>query len=146
MHQKTKSSRISIVEKNYAQILKGIPSVEPRAVLYSNILAKIEKIQVLMARLRLALWSTLVLSTAIGFGYSYTYLVRELSSSDFFQYLSLVFSDGGIAMLYGKELLLSLVETIPLFSITVVLFGGFVLLGGLVSMVRDSRKAFYKFA
>ena len=44
-------------------------------------------------------------------------LLTDLAHSGFYEYFSLIFSDGGSMITYWKELSLSLVESLPLMSI-----------------------------
>ena len=44
-------------------------------------------------------------------------LLTDLSQSGFYEYFSLIFSDSGTIFLYWKELILSLVESLPIMSI-----------------------------
>lgn len=57
-----------------------------------------------------------------GFIFMSVYLKKEFSSSGFFEYTSLVFSDGNIISLYWKEYLLSLADSIPVASLVATLF------------------------
>jgi hypothetical protein len=145
VHQNTVITRISNVEKKYARILKSMPNIEPSTKLYKGILIEIMRKQVLKARVHISAWAGVFIATLGSFVYSYSYIVEEITQSDFYQYLSFFFSDSSVAISYWKELALSLGDTAPLFSITLILLIGFVSLGTIKAVLRDKQKAFYQF-
>jgi len=49
-------------------------------------------------------------------------IVKQLSTSGFFQYFSLAFSDGSLISVYWKEYLLSLSDSLPVASLGVTFF------------------------
>lgn len=65
------------------------------------------------------------------------YTMAEFYQSGFYQYSSLLFSDGGSALSYWKELTLILAESAPLLGITLSLALIFVLVGSLQSAFKN---------
>ena len=65
-------------------------------------------------------------------------VVKEFISSGFFQYLSVAFGSGGLFMVYWKEYLLSLADSLPVASLGATLFL-------LVSMLISFRKVVHQF-
>ena len=49
-----------------------------------------------------------------------SYCLRELSSSGFYEYLSLTISDGGVTLSYWKDLAIILLESFPVVGIVIV--------------------------
>lgn len=71
-----------------------------------------------VARMRLAFVSGFGLISLGGLYFLGSVVVRTIAQSEFWQYISLFFSNGGDLVFYWKELMLSLVESMPLFGIT----------------------------
>ena len=57
-----------------------------------------------------------------GFVFMSVSIVKQFSSSGFFEYVSLVFSDGNLISVYWKEYLLSLADSLPVASLGVTFF------------------------
>src|SRR3989344_3524522 len=76
---------------------------EPPERLYGNILARIEREKIRAARIRFVLLGTTALASVVALIPAYQYAASEFSQSGFSQYLSIVFSDSGIAVVYWKE-------------------------------------------
>jgi hypothetical protein len=64
-------------------------------------------------------------------------LNKQFSSSGFFQYASLVFSDGSLLALYWKEYLLSLTDSIPFATMGVAIF---LMFSTLISIKKVARQ------
>lgn len=65
------------------------------------------------------------------------YTMAEFYQSGFYQYSSLLFSDGGSILPYWKEFTITLAESAPLLGITLSLALVFVLLGSLQSVFKN---------
>ncbi|MEI6843173.1 MAG: hypothetical protein WCK48_01530 [bacterium] len=68
-----------------------------------------------------------------------TYLFHGFSQSGFYEYFSLLISDGGTALSSWKEILLSLVESLPVLEVSAFLALVLVLLATTKYIVRDTR-------
>ena len=73
---------------------------------------------------------------------AFMYMFAEFYQSNFYTYVLLLFSDGSTTLLYWKEFVLSLAESLPLVGITLVLTTIFVFLGSLRLMARYRRTVF----
>jgi hypothetical protein len=69
------------------------------------------------------LWAFALVGVASFAGLVPTFkmLLSDLTQSGFYEYFSLIFSDTGSILSYWKELILSLTESLPIFSIISVL-------------------------
>lgn len=117
-------------------------AIEPPERLYGNILAKIEREKKRIARVKLAIFGMTALvfiSTLIPV---YKYTAQEFYSSGFFEYLSILFSDGSIAIIYWRETLLSLAESLPLISLTMMLSVVFVIMGSIKLALKHIKSVF----
>lgn len=120
----------------------SIQNIEPRDGLYTAVIMRIENQKRKEARFRFVYASTAGILALTLFVPVVQYFISELSKSGFYQYLSLISSDGGTALTYWKEFSLSLAESLPVLSITAVLALVFVLLITLKSVIRDSKTLF----
>lgn len=59
----------------------------------------------------------LILAAVISFVPAYQYVVARGASSGFFEYLSLIVSDGSAVLGYWKEFALTIAESVPLLGI-----------------------------
>lgn len=86
------------------------------------------------------------LSSAVGLIFSVKYLIQSLYQSGFYNYLYLFFSDPDVATAYWRELSLSLMETTPLFEITISLVAVAVLMASVRVFAVNTRKFQLSFA
>ena len=130
------------MQKDYNTILKRLERVDVPDQLSGRILARIDSLERRAVRLRLGLFSFSALSSFIAMILSLQYSWSGLAQSGFPQYLSLITSDGTIALTYWKEFALTLIESLPLQNITILLFTLFALLYSLKFAVYYLRIAF----
>ncbi|MDO8555206.1 MAG: hypothetical protein Q7R75_01420 [bacterium] len=116
--------------------------MEPPENLYGNILAKIEFEKKRIARVKLAIFGITALVFVFALIPIYKYTAQEFYNSGFLEYLSVLFSDGNIAAAYWKEMLLSLAESLPLFSLTATLSVVFVITGSIKLALKNIGNAF----
>ena len=67
-------------------------------------------------------------------------LLSDLSSSGFYEYFSLIFSDGGSMLSYWKDLGFSLAESLPIMSIVSILFLFFICFLSLKYLIQQINK------
>ncbi|MBI3442288.1 MAG: hypothetical protein HY007_00765 [Candidatus Sungbacteria bacterium] len=121
----------------------NLSHVEPPHRLLGSILAHISREQRRHARMRLAVWTSGMAGAGAALAPAVRYAGQEFSRSGFYEYFSLLFSDGGVLLLNSwREFALLLAESLPLMSVTLVLAAVFVLLGSIRLMARDGRIAF----
>ena len=125
------------------KIFQSIEHIEPPYGLLGSILARISEAQRRNARTRLAFWSAGALVALGALVPVLRYAGQEFSQSGFYDYFSLLFSDGSMLLANSwKELALSLAESLPLMGVTLVLATFFVLLGLIRLIGRDMQTAF----
>ncbi len=71
--------------------------------------------------LRLIGWSGLTISSLAALIPALNYLTTAVSTSGFYQYLSLALTDQSVFISYWRELALSLTESLPIMAVTAVL-------------------------
>ncbi len=116
--------------------------IEPPERLCGNILGQIKLEERRTARLRLFFVGSVFLASFAALIPAFQYFIREFYQSGSYQYLSLLFSDGGAVLSYWKEFTLSIAESLPVLGITAVLATIFVFLGSLRLAIRDLKTAF----
>jgi hypothetical protein len=121
-----------------------INRIEPRENLRDVVLLRINLEKRREAKIRLALTSATSLLSLIALVPVIQYFITEFSQSGFYQYLSILFSDGSSILLYWKELGLSLLESLPTLSITAVLVLVFILFATSKFIIQDSKVIFNK--
>jgi predicted nucleic acid-binding Zn ribbon protein len=102
--------------------------VEPRQHLCQDICHVIELREKRARNTKLIGYSVLAVLSIIIIVPATTSLVHQFGNSAFGQYASLVFSDAGVLAGYWKQFGITLIESVPIFSLTVVL--GMVLMLG----------------
>ncbi len=116
--------------------------LEPPAGLYDAIMARIGFEKRRLARLKLALISCVSLLSLVALVPAGQYFISEFQQSGFYQYFSLIFSDGGTFFSYWREFTLSLTESFPILAASAVLLAVIVILGSLKLAVRQAKLAF----
>lgn len=117
--------------------------VDPPAQLCGNILAKIENEQKRTAKIKAAFSGLLALASFIAAFPAAGYILQGLQSSGFYQFASLVFTDGGtIFSYYFKEFALSLAESVPVLELSIFLTVLFILMISFKFLIKNVRVAF----
>jgi hypothetical protein len=88
---------------------------------------------------QIRLWSFAFISFAslVGLVPAFQILLSDLAHSGFYEYFSLIFSDGGTILSYWKELALSLAETLPTTSIIFTLSLAFIFFMSLKYVIKQ---------
>ena len=94
--------------------MKEFNYIEPPLDLEASILRKISTARTKAARIHFAFLSTISLLSLWGIFQTGISLWKSFSQTGFYDYLSLVMSDGATLTTYWKEFALSLMESLPL--------------------------------
>jgi hypothetical protein len=113
--------------------------IEPPPGLAQSVLRRIETERYRTARFRFVGMGAVAGISALAMVPAAQYTVTEFYQSGFYQYSSLLLSDGGSIFPYWKEFTLTLAESAPLLGITLSLTLVFVLLGSLQSVFKNRR-------
>ncbi len=122
----------------------NIERVLPRENLRGMVLAIINAERKRLAKIRLFYTSAFGLVSLLAVVPVTQYFLAEFSQSGFYQYLSLIFSDGSTALANWKELTLSLLESLPVTSMTIILVIIFALVVVTKFIIRDFQIIFNK--
>ncbi len=103
-----------------------------------RIMARIrEERRLLVFKRRLMLYSIGAIGSFIALVPAFGAMWTELAQSGLAQFISLIFSDTGAVLAFWDVFVLSILESLPAFSIVVVLATLFVFLGSLKLLARD---------
>ena len=83
------------------------------ASLHAHIMEAVRAAAIRQARLRAAAWSAVAFLSGAGLVPVFAYVMQMFAHSGFFQYFSLVFSDGGTVLSLWQEFAVLLSETFP---------------------------------
>jgi len=110
--------------------------------LRKRVLTSIRKEEIRRARVYVICALMAGLSSIVGIVFSIAYIARAISQSSFYQYFSLLFSDADIVRSYWKSFGMSLVESMPFFATTLVLFAVVVLMMSVRVFIKNSGRNF----
>ena len=96
--------------------------VKPESRLSGDIWTAIQTKQAKSLKIQSLVYGIIGILSLGGFVFMTFYTKKQFSSSGFFQYVSLIFSDGSLFATYWKEYLLSLADSLPFASIGALLF------------------------
>ena len=113
--------------------------------LEGQVLARIGREQKKLAQRKLLIFGLVDVFSATGLVATGFYLANLLASSGFYNYLSLLWSDGGAPASYWQELLLSLVESLPLLGLTAFLAVVLILMLSLAKTVTNFKLFYYQY-
>ncbi len=118
--------------------------IDPPQGLFSAILARVAYERQRAARLRLAAFGTFTFVSVLMLIPAVQYASSEFYTSGFYEYASLFFDS--LSRGYWKELLYSLTDSLPSFSLLLLASIGTVLVWSLRHTNRDARIAFTRLA
>ena len=132
------------MRQDYERLFRSLSKNEPPRQLYGSILAHIGLEQRRQARIRCMFLGTTALVSCVALIPAFQYMVQEFYQSSFYQYLSILLSDGASVIPYWKEFTLLLAESTPLFGLTIVLSTIFIFLGSLKLIAKNMKIAFIR--
>ena len=128
--------------KDYQELFSEATEVSLPPELFSSVLVRVRLEQKRAARKELAFVGTLALGSATSAIPITTSIFSSLSQTSFYQFLVLIFSDGLDMLTYWREILMSLAESLPIFSITIFMTVLVVLLWSVARTARDIKIVF----
>lgn len=105
------------MSQNIRKLFEATQVVGLSAGLDKLVYCRLEQEQKKRAKRRLLIFGLADLLSVSGLVASFLYLVNLMVGSGFYNYLSLVWSDRGSLALYWHELLLSIVESLPVLGV-----------------------------
>ena len=130
------------MRNQYQKIFRDLKVLKPKSELCDKILNQIALRQNLEARFWYIILGTISLGSLLSMLLALQYTFQELYLSNFYQYMSIIMTDGINLTSFFKEFVLSLTESIPLFGLTVLLSTTFILLYS-IKLATEKRGAQY---
>ena len=121
-----------------------LSQIEPSRKLSEKILSAIAHEKQRRARIHFVVFDFSCVTSAVAIIPAFQYALQEFSRTGFYEYFSLLFSDGGLLLSYWKEFSLSLIESLPLLGLTVLLVTIFALLKSFTLAAKNMRVAFLR--
>lgn len=110
---------------------------EENSILAQNIWLTIIKREKRNTRIKLWIFASMSITSIAGLLPVVKILLNDLSQSGFYEYASLLFSDGGTILSYWKEFAFSLAESLPAMSIILSLSLIFILILSLKNFIKQ---------
>jgi hypothetical protein len=132
------------MSKEFKHLFSGLEKQEVPLGLYDDIVFKLEKARIKKGRTGLLIQSILSITSLVAIFPVFMNVVERFSQSGFFQYLSLIFTDGEIVLSNWKIFVSSLLESAPFYEVTILLVAIFVLLESLKFAFRNFKMIQYR--
>lgn len=130
------------MEKDFKALFAQIDPALPPKELLDAVLSRVRLEQKRAARREIFLVGSLALGSLVAIIPAISYFLNSLIQSSFYQYLSLVFSDGTSVLTFWKEMIMSLAESLPLLGLVGVLTIVVVFLWSVSRTTRDAKILF----
>ncbi|MBP7804606.1 MAG: hypothetical protein KA052_00070 [Candidatus Pacebacteria bacterium] len=127
------------MDKDLKQLFKNNERATPPLGLSDHIFRKIDECAQKEDRHDRYFWGVFLAFSLVAFIGSGVYAYHAFVASNFGNYLSVIFSDGGAAIGLWKELGLSLVESLPLLSVLAILGSVTILLWTVRKFTKESH-------
>ncbi len=128
------------MRKDLEKLFSHLNPAEPPSGLFEKIMYRIrEEQRVFAIKQRVAVFSVIMIASMIAFIPAFKLVQTDLSESGFLQFLSLVLSDFGVVITYWHSFFMSLLETIPAISLTILLAVVFAFLGSFKLWIKDIK-------
>jgi hypothetical protein len=130
---------------DFQTLFNSLRPMEPAKGLSLAILLRIRRHEERIARFKFFFLSLLSVISGTSLFHAVSYALRGFAETGFYEYLSLLSSDGFMILPYWKEFTFTMIETVPVFEISLVLAILYALLESLKSAIRNAPVAFYQF-
>jgi len=131
------------MKKDYRSLFLSLETARPPKGLSLSILRRIEEEQKHSARIHLFAFAIAACASFVTLFPAFRYAADGFTQSGFYQYLSLVFTDGVSLLPYWKEFALSLAESFPVIPITAFLTVVYILLETIKLAINNWKPAFH---
>lgn len=122
--------------------------IEPKDSLKVSIIKKIKREELKKYILKTGLGIFISLSSIISTVFLLVNIIKDYYKSGLSEYISLMFSDGSLLVSYWQSYIMSVVEALPIFTITLILVSVWIFIMSsnvVLSAFKNTRKGFYQF-
>lgn len=116
---------------------------DPPEDLFPRIIARITTLEKRAAMIRARFFVATTILSTIAMSISFRYAWESFAQSSFLTYAALLASDGGALIMYWREFTYSLLESMPLASVTLFLISVFILLLSLKFTMLYIRRTYH---
>jgi len=128
--------------KDYKTLFTQSENIELPQGLLESVLVKVRLEQKKSAKRELIFVGSTAAGSLIAIIPVFSYFIDGFIQSSFYQYFSLIFSEGTGALAFWKEIGMSLAESLPILSVTVFLTVLVVLIWSIARTARDVKIVF----
>jgi len=114
--------------------------MEPRSELLSIIIKRLHKEERILAVRRVVLFAIMFACSVIGLVPAFNMLMSDISSSGFYNFFSLIFSDFSVVATYWQNFTMILLETLPALSLALFLAVILTFLQSTKLLLKDIKK------
>jgi len=107
-------------DNNFQKLFDTLLPVHPSPTLLPRVLENFNTYSLRKVRWYFTFHLSLLALSIIAFVPALGYCLKELGSSGFYEYSSLILSDGGVVLTYWKDLLIILLESLPVLGVVAV--------------------------
>ena len=124
---------------------KLLSEIEPSSKLKSSILQNIKKEEIKISIYKIFFGSIASISSIALAVIAIINISKDFYQSGLYEYLSLLFSDGASLISNWQSYAMSIVESLPILTITVMFASVWIFMISMNAIMKNSRVAFYKF-
>ncbi len=131
------------MRQDFEKLFSHLNPAEPPSGLFEKTMSRIrEEQRVFAIKQRVAVFSVIMMASIAAFIPAFKLFQTDLSESGFLQFFSLALSDFGVVITYWHSFVMSLLETIPAVSLSMLLAVIFVFLGSFKLWIKDIKFIF----
>lgn len=102
---------------SYRKLLSLVPESDPPQKTYDRVVAAVARLEIRRAQMRASVYGIFVIGAIIAFVPALRYMITAANDSGFWQYLSLLTSDGGVIASHFSEFIGSIADSAPIAGI-----------------------------
>jgi len=138
MHQKLNFTRIYDMQENYQKLLSQLETPQAPLGLLNKIILKIDlESQKIRLKRRLFIFGIFTITTASALIPAMKLVINRLNESGFNAFFSLLFSDFSIVLNDWQNFFFSLLESFPIMSFVLLLFGLLIFIQALKIFIKN---------
>ncbi|MFZ2555614.1 MAG: hypothetical protein WAZ27_00545 [Minisyncoccia bacterium] len=128
--------------QKYSELFKKLRPIGAPQDLKRVILERIRMEEKRAAQRVVAVSAPFILASIAGVVWAVESAITSLAQTGFAEYVSLMFSDTSIIVTVWQPLMLSIIESLPFFALTVLVGAGLVFFASTVVAAQNARRAF----
>ncbi len=130
------------MKDNYQKLFNSLEDAPVPNGLKESVLLRIESEALKQRRIQMGFFVSASFASGFGTVFLFTLLLKSLSQSGLYEYLSLIFSDGGALVSFWKEFAFTFMESLPVLVLAGFLAATAVFLWAAAKLMRAIRPSF----